>query len=558
MRDEPIKIKKLIGIIFRGNQIFLQVLWKDKALTWETPDNVFSPILFENFINKLEDKITYEYDQKLQIKKKIEEKHFISSLKPQLKKNKKIIFNQDNLSAINQKNLSPVKIIKNNNVTSKSKSTKFAHKKEFAGLGKSSNLNMHAYKTDFLKTNQHFLANKRYFEDIKTPKKIEKVPVILDKKDGNLIMYKEKKEIASLELNDLESQDILQQKMRFEMSCFIQIRELESFLFSVRQNSNVHAYNVFGVKFLYTTTQFREMCNKLDEWAYVDTTNFTYTMFFCASKILQRFEIFNTHCVIKFSAQAINTITNLKLLRSFDNSINVWHSGEISHSKFIIGYILFNCPDFEEKSIHKFAIFSPFHSYLCHELVKYLTMKGKEIVSFDNSEIDSVFVHDANIQMINNMPYFIYLIESKCNFYFIQSKIKTSKTNFLSPIFIKNKGVLFILENFIECKLSDLIEFVNYICLNQENWIVYCTRATISKVEELMVKDTEYCFLTNFLALCIESDELTDIGVIQFLKNVRYDFYKSKRFFYAINLNKNSSLFRTPDKFLNIIRKSNF
>lgn len=199
-KNELNKIKKILGMLYKNDKFHLRVLWIDRYITWETPDTLNCPILFENFLHKTERLIMEDIDKEEKKKEKLKEKQFISELtckktdnspKQPLKKKKEKTSPVIETYSYNSFKSSPKKGTSHLTRPSPQSSTHFIQrrkdfkfqtgKKSFAEpcskemidskrmaeiyRDRKSKLDFSAYKpATYQKTSRQFLADSRYFE----------------------------------------------------------------------------------------------------------------------------------------------------------------------------------------------------------------------------------------------------------------------------------------------------------------------------------------------------------------------------------------------------------
>lgn len=585
------KIKKILGFAFRDDIYHIRVLWADRVVSWETPQSVNCPLLLENFMNKIECKIYEQIEKEEENKKKLDEKSFIESLRKKPEKidskllknftkkpNTKIFIKQyetdteKNLNGIQFKNknfnepyklekqtLDHLRPQKNLNLNQK------AYKSDFQSKNlneKEYKLDLNAYKPDF-KSNNHFLSNRRYFEtrtqDSVKESEPSKIEIKSYKETPDYIMYEDGKECASLKIKEIINVSKCTEKV-FNVAYCISKFEFEILLFTLRQ-SNFGNIDILSVQFLPTKGNFIDKMKSLNEIVLVDRTSIL--TFFVGPKILEKFGIYNDYTIIRLpkeSLMSFNTLMNfhnfnfkdVKHNLSVENNeygilqesleLNTWNLKDIDYYDHVMGHIAFHQIDLQ--NIKKYCIFSMFKSQNILDLDDYLQRKNKLRVDFDNTELDTIFVE--NIDVINNMPCFNYLLETKCQFY----RVDSSR---IESIF-KNGSVIILSNNFFESENIDF--FMNFMKENKKEHIVYSNSFLASKCEDIIQSDPSKSYYRDFLRICrkVQKNVANELKI---LKNIRNLYFEKQRFFYVIDAHKDYGLYRTPSKFLSIVKNFN-
>lgn len=560
MLEDRLKIKKVIGFAFKEQKFHLRILWTDRYITWETPETLNCPLLLENFLTKIETKIHDQIEKENQDKKKIQEKQFMSSLNknettnsiPKTQSKQKT--QPSKIKQIPPKKREIVDLTKKREITApmalkapENRKKKFDHT---------------AYKPEFQKSNKQFLSDKRYFEhqskkepDHKRTRR-EYPSNTLDRRIGDYIVKQDDNELASLYVKEIVIEQNFPLKKIFNISQKVTVKDLEIFMFSLRQCSGIGKFDIFNVKFADSTPKFRSMCTNLDKVTFVDTTAENHITFFVGPKVLEKFDIYHTYSLLRFPKYLIRLENSFQLTESLNNDKNIWHKDDVDYSEYVFGHFLFKNHYYELEKVKKYIIFSLFPSYMCNELEKYLSLGNKKKVDFENTEVDTVFINGEHTTLINTLPYFIPILESCCKFFLVHSQSGPKFFSSIEPIF-QNGGAIIFSDSFFESDAKDIELTVEYFLSEKRKWTLFASSLLISRCNDILAVDPQKSFYRELLNICQSTDSLDTSDYIEALRDLRSNLFKKRRFFYVLDPSRNHSFYRTPSRFMSIMRKSN-
>lgn len=570
---EVLKIKRVVGCILKDEKVFLRILWEDKLVTWESPETLRCPLLFTNFLNKVDGLLQKKAFEEERIKRKVEEKSFISSIRSKESITERKIapraavlehnrVNRHMSKTADQRTDEPEKhkefqntyianqkIVKEGNRSEKQQSESFGQK-----------LNLGPYKSSFRTSNKIFLNNQRYFEAplSKQTGYIEKEEVDIQSKENDFVVLMDSVKIATFSYVCILGNLAMPFGKQFNVSHTIGFAEFENIMFSARQNVNFGDYDVYNLKLLNNNDKFRDLLLQGKEnYVFVDVSNEISCVLFLVfnSNKLKKYNICGYYNLVRIPAKAIRYAINPRLDKSLCDSYNLWQKNTYQYVDRVFRHFLISGPNLVEDKILKFSIFASSSNFLASEIRKFLTSRGKKYVSMDHTEIDTIFVHVEYLQFLNNMPFYFSLIESNCSFYFFGTSILKREGYFVAPM-LKEGGILLLVDSIAtqidDQHLSQIMAFLRKD--NMSKWQLVIGSSLVKKLESMLCQMPQNDTVRNVLFLSQNNVvESSNFVPEEYIRNLRKKYLIEKRHFYILDPKINDNLHKTPKQFVNII-----
>ncbi|ELQ76911.1 hypothetical protein THOM_0107 [Trachipleistophora hominis] len=570
---EILKIKRVVGCILKEDKVFLRVLWEDKLVTWESPDTLCCPLLFTNFLNKVDGLLQKKAFEEEKIRKKEAEKSFISSIRSkepvqEAKTIHRVVTSERNKVDCHQTKTTN-KRTEEPELHKKYKSLSIANQKnaresarlEKYGLesfGQKSSFGLH--KPQFKVSNKTFLNNQRYFEapQSKPASYTEKKEIEIQSKENDFVVQVDSQKVATFSYVNIVSNLTMPFNKHFNVTHTVSLDELENIMFSARQNAAFGNFDVYNLKLLNNNGRFRDLLQQAkDNHVFVDvTSSVSFVLFFVFnSSRLRKYDICGYYNLVRLPAEMVKYVIDARIDRSLCDSYNLWQKSTVHYADRVLRYFLVCSPNLVEDKIHRFSIFANSSNFMASEIRKFLTSRGKKYVTMEHTEIDTVFIHVEYLQFLNNMPFYFSLVESNCSFYFFGASIIKREGYFLAPM-LKEGGILLLLDSFSaqinDQYLSQVIAFLKKD--NLSKWQLIVSSDLVCILESMLCQTPNNNTIRNILFLSQNSVVKSD-GFVpeEHIKNLRKKNLLEKRYFYIIDPKQNDNLHKTPKQLLNII-----